>query len=800
MPEISRKTNAPVELILSDYKIVIESREASLLGRKEVFMGKAKFGIFGDGKELAQIAMAKVFRNGDWRSGYYRDQTFMCAIGELSWQQFFAQLYAHTEVLADPSSAGRMMNNHFGTRLLDIKGGWKNHMKMKNSASDMSATCSNIPKVIGLGYASKLYRQNPALKGHTKFSHNGDEVVFATIGNGSCAEGVFFEAINASVVLQIPTIYSVWDDEYAISVPNKYQVGKSSVSRILEGFKRNEIEAGLEIFVVKGWDYPSLCKTYAEAAKLARTKHIPSLIHVTELTQPQGHSSSGSHERYKSKERLKWEEEHDCNAQFRLWILENGIANEEQLEKIEAKTRQHVKKIKNKAWGEFRYYIQKDHDQCSSLIGKIALESQKRDEVIKIKQDIDSSINPMRLDAFKAAKKVLRLVRLEEIASKFELQEWVDKSHHVNEDRYSSHLHSQSKEAAINIPVVDPVYSEDAKTVDGRKLLNANFYAIFHKDPRVFVFGEDVGKIGDVNKGVDGLQEKFGELRVTDTGIREATIIGQGVGAAMRGLRPIAEIQYLDYIYYSMQTLADDLSCLHYRTKGGQKAPLIVRTRGHRLEGIWHSGSPMGMMLGGLKGIYLCVPRNFTEAAGMYNTLLQGDDPAIIVEPLNAYRLKEKMPENPGDFTIPLGVPKIIREGTDMTIVTYGPMCRICMQAANELQELDISCEIIDVRTLMPFDLHNAIIRSVEKTNRVIFADEDMPGEASAFMMQQVLEKQNAYFQLDSKPVTISAKPHRPPYSSDGDYFSKPNVETIFDTVYEIMSETNPAKWPGIYS
>lgn len=787
------------EEIIEDYRLACESREASLLGRKEVFMGKAKFGIFGDGKELAQIAMARVFEVGDFRAGYYRDQTFMLAIGELTLQQFFAQLYAHTDIEAEPASAGRLMNGHFGTRMLDENGMLKKLAQEKNATSDTSPTAAQMPKLVGLAYASKLFRQNPDLHQFTDLSNKGNEVAFGTIGNASTSEGLFLEAINAAGVLQIPMVISIWDDGYGISVPNEYHTTKGEISKALKGFQRDEDGEGFEIIRVNGWDYEGLRKAYKKAAEISRKEHVPVLIHVLEMTQPQGHSTSGSHERYKSKERLQWEAEYDCNKKMREWILANDLASEETLKQIEKDAKEAAKKAKERAWKAFVQSMKEDYEQALEGIKKAAMVSPQRKKLMEIHDDLKNALNPIRLDAVRAVKKALRLMRGESHDAKEALLQWHEKAKVENEERYSSHLYSESPVAAIKIEEIKPEYKGAEHFVDGREVLQACFDAALKRDPKVFAFGEDVGKIGDVNQAFAGLQQKYGELRVTDTGIREVTIIGQGVGTALRGLRPIAEIQYLDYLVYALQTLTDDLACLQYRTKGGQKAPVIIRTRGHRLEGVWHSGSPMGMILHSLRGIYLLVPRNMVQAAGMYNTMLKSDDTAIIVESLNGYRLKEKIPSNIGEFTVPLGVPEILRTGDDVTIVTYGSMCRIVMEAAEELSKVGISCEVIDVQTLLPFDIHNSIVESIKKTNRAVFADEDVPGGASAYMMQQVIEGQGAYFHLDSQPITIAAKAHRPAYGSDGDYFSKPNVEEIFDAIYALMSESDPASFPSIY-
>ncbi|MFD1185500.1 alpha-ketoacid dehydrogenase subunit alpha/beta [Pontibacter rugosus] len=798
--EVSTNQKLTAEEILNDYRIGWESRQASLTGRKEVFMGKAKFGIFGDGKEVAQLAMAKYFMPGDWRSGYYRDQTFMFAVGELTLQQYFAQLYAHTDVEAEPSTAGRAMNGHFGTRSLDDEGNWKNLMEQKNSSSDISPTAAQMPRLVGLAYASKLYRQNPNLQNLKSFSLNGNEVAFGTIGNASTSEGMFFEAINAGGVLQIPMLVSVWDDGYGISVPAEYQTTKGSISEILAGFQRNaQDEQGYEIFKVKGWDYAALCETYEAAVRVCREQHVPVLIHVEEVTQPQGHSTSGSHERYKSKERLDWEAEHDCLLKMRAWILENEIATEDQLTEIESGAKEAVKAARSNAWNAFSNAIKEDHDEALRLLDNMAAASNHITEVATITEELRKTSSPIRSDAVRAIRKALRYVRDEQNQAKRELVGWLEQTLGESSDRFNSYLFSQSEESALQVEEVKAVFDENSPVVDGREVLQACFDAMLARDPRVFAIGEDVGFIGDVNQAFAGLQEKYGELRVTDTGIRECTIIGQGIGAALRGLRPITEIQYLDYLLYAIQILSDDLASLQYRTKGGQKAPLIVRTRGHRLEGIWHSGSPMGMILHSIRGMHVLVPRDMTQAAGFYNTLLKADEPALVIEPLNGYRLKERIPNNVAEFTVPLGKPEVLREGTDITVVTYGSMCRIVMDAAKQLEEFGISVEVIDVQTLLPFDVDHMILDSIRKTNRVLFADEDVPGGASAYMMQQVVDEQGAWRWLDSKPACISAQAHRPAYSSDGDYFSKPNSEDVFETIYQIMREADPKAYSVIY-
>ena len=792
-------SQAKVKEILADYRLAVESREASLIGRKEVFMGKAKFGIFGDGKELAQIAMAKVFRKGDFRAGYYRDQTFMFAIGELTVQQYFAQLYAHTSVEADPASAGRLMNGHYATRFLDDSGKLKALTELKNSSADISPTAGQMPRLLGLAYASKLFRHNPALKEFPGLSTNGNEIAFGTIGNASTSEGMFFEAINAAGVLQVPMLTSIWDDDYGISVPQEYHTTKGSISRALAGLQRTETEKGFEIMTVKGWDYPGLIEAYLKAEKICREEHVPILFHVQEMTQPQGHSTSGSHERYKSKERLAWEVEHDCIRKMREWIINEVLILPEEVDAIEREAKLSAKQAKERAWRAFMDDVRKDQTLVSKIINRAIEQSKRGASLEPIRDDLNKAINPTRLETMRAAKKAIRLLVDEETEAKGELARWIKNAADDNLDRYSSHMMSRSDESALNVKGVEAIYTETSPIVDGREVLQACFDAALTRDPRILAFGEDVGKIGDVNQGFAGLQAKHGELRVTDTGIRECTIVGQGIGTALRGLKPIAEIQYLDYFIYALPTLSDDLACLYYRTKGGQKAPLIVRTRGHRLEGVWHAGSQIGMLLHSLRGVYIISPRNMTQAAGFYNTMLKSDDPSVIIECLNGYRLKERLPENIGEFTIPIGIPEVLKVGTDVTIVTYGSMCRVVMEAAEALEESGVSCEVIDVQTLLPFDIHHSILESVKKTSRIVFADEDVPGGATSFMMQEVLEKQDAYQHLDSKPLTITAKEHRPAYASDGDYFSKPNPEDVFEKVYNLMVEVNPSKFSPLY-
>ncbi len=794
---LTQNSTLSLEKVLNDYRLACESRQVSLLGRKDAMGGRAKFGIFGDGKEVAQLALVGAFQRGDFRSGYYRDQTIEAALGNLNWTQFFAQLYAHADLAHEPHTGGRSMNGHYATRWLDYDGHWLDQTQLYNSVCDISPTAGQIPRALGLAYASKLYRHNKEIQDLTYFSHQGDEIVFATIGDASTSQGMFWETMNAAGVLQVPLLVSVWDDGYGISVPIAYQTTKSSISEALAGLQRNEHEAGFEIMTVMGWDYPALVETYQEAARLCREQQVPVLVHVQELTQPQGHSTSGSHERYKPEERLEWEADRDCNDHFRRWILENGYATDAELVKIEAEAKETARAARNGAWKAYRGPIEADLKAATQLLDTAAAESTDHAEALKTsREELQKTYVPIRRDIVGTVRKALRILRDEAIPARRQLQSWLAEELEINRTRYGTHLYSESDESPSRVPIVAPTYREDSPTVDGREVIRAYFDRLFARDPRVVVLGEDVGHIGDVNQGLAGLQEKYGEMRITDTGIRETSIIGQGIGMAMRGLRPIVEIQYFDYVYYTLATLTDDLASLRYRTAGGQKAPLIVRTRGHRLEGIWHSGSPMGAMLGSLRGLHIAVPRNFTQAAGLYNTLMQGDDPALVVEPLNAYRQKETLPENLGEYTIPLGQPEILREGTDLTLVTYGSMCRIVLEAATQLAAIGIEIEVIDVQTLLPFDLSHTIVESIKRTNRAIFADEDVPGGASAYMMQQVLEKQNAYRWLDSAPQTVTAHSHRPAYGSDGDYFSKPNVEDMVEAVYALMHEAQPTRFP----
>ncbi|CAM4130316.1 alpha-ketoacid dehydrogenase subunit alpha/beta [Gillisia limnaea] len=783
--------------VLKDYKLAVTSRECSLLGRREVLTGKAKFGIFGDGKEIPQLAMAKVFKNGDFRSGYYRDQTFMMAIGALNIQQFFAGLYADTSIENEPMSAGRQMGGHFTTHSLNEDGSWRNLMQQKNSSADISPTAGQMPRLLGLAQASKIYRNVEGINSE-KFSENGNEIAWGTIGNASTSEGHFWEAINAAGVLQVPMVMNVWDDEYGISVHAKYQTTKENISEILKGFQRDEDNKGYEIIIVNGWDYVALVEAYENASKIARKSHSPVLIHVKELTQPQGHSTSGSHERYKDAERLAWEREHDCNVKFREWVIENNFATAEELDEIDSDIKKQVRDGKKAAWVAYTDPMKIKMKELLPLLDQAAKASENKEAILSFKKEISEIQEPLKKDLLIAARKSLRYLTGTKSDARTQLITWIAKYTNDSQPEYSSNLYSESAENAIYIDEVKPVYADDSKEVDARIILRDNFDKIFENKPETLIFGEDAGEIGDVNQGLEGLQEKYGKLRVADVGIREATILGQGIGMAMRGLRPIAEIQYLDYVLYALQIMSDDLATLQYRTKGKQKAPLIVRTRGHRLEGIWHSGSPMGALVHLLRGMHILVPRNMTKAAGFYNTLLEGDEPALVVECLNGYRLKEKLPTNMGEFRTPIGVVETIKEGKDITLVSYGSTLRLVEQAAKELQESGINAEIIDVQSLLPFDLNKDIVKSVAKTNRLLVIDEDVPGGASAYILQQIIEEQNAYIHLDSKPQTLAAKPHRPAYGTDGDYFSKPSAEDIFEKVYAIMNEANPEKYPGL--
>lgn len=796
--------------VLNDYRIARISRECSLLGRREVLTGKAKFGIFGDGKEVPQLAMAKAFQKGDFRAGYYRDQTFMMALEELNAEQFFAGLYAHTDINVDPMSAGRQMGGHFATHSLNEDGTWKDLTAQYNSSSDISPTAAQMPRLVGLAQASKLYRNEATLKNSPKFSKNGNEIAWGTIGNASTSEGLFFEAFNAAGVLQIPMIISVWDDEYGISVPAKYQTTKESISEILKGFQRENDKDGYEIFVINGWDYVQLMAVYQKAAKIAREQHIPVLIHVKELTQPQGHSTSGSHERYKAKERLEWEREHDCIAKMREWILdfelqnENGqilrfVEDEAELIMLEKEAKKHVANAKRNAWSSFIGEIKDSAQELISILKACEAKSANGVFIKRLYSDLAKNIEPSKKDVLSTARKGLRMLRNESFSEKTRLQQFITSSFEKAHNAYSSKLISETAQSPLHAKEIAPQFSSERKMVDGRIVMRDNFEAILNKHNDVVIFGEDAGFIGDVNQGLEGLQEKFGEFRVSDTGIREATIIGQGIGLAMRGLRPIAEIQYLDYLLYALQIMSDDIATLRYRTYGKQNAPIIVRTRGHRLEGIWHAGSQMGGIIHLVRGMHVLVPRNMTKAAGFYNTLLEGDDPAIVVECLNGYRLKEELPTNLGDFKTPIGVVETVREGKDITVISYGSTLRIVEEAAQELTEVGIDIEIIDAQSLLPFDLNRDCVKSVQKTNKLIVIDEDVPGGASAYILQEVLENQDAYQYLDSKPSTLTAKAHRPAYGTDGDYFSKPSTEDVFEKIYSIMHEYNPSKYKSLY-
>lgn len=793
--------------VLQDFRLACESREASLLGRKEVLTGKAKFGIFGDGKELAQIALAKQFQNGDFRSGYYRDQTLMMAISALTLEQYFAGLYAHTDEIVEPQSAGRQMGGHYATRNLDQNGQWKNLMAQKNSSSDISPTGGQMPRLLGLAQASKIYREHPTLKDletFKKFSAGGNEVAFGTIGDASTSEGPFWETMNAAGVLQVPLVMSVWDDGYGISVPRELQTTKGSISDALAGFQRNAEQKGFEILVTKGWDYAHLCETYEKAVQIARKEHVPVLVHVKEVNQPQGHSTSGSHERYKSEERLQWESEFDCIAKFKEWILSFGqkglvLATEEQLNDIAAEAKERVKNAKNQAWQAFTQDIQQDKSALLDILASFDAQHPLHNLTQAAHQQLTKEKDSIRRDLMSAARSILRAGLHDQSAQRAALVNWVQQIKNKAQDRYSSYLYSNSAEQIAYISKVPVQYSDDNQMEDGRIILRENYRKILETRPEVLVFGEDAGKIGGVNQSLEGLQEQFGNLRVSDTGIRECTIIGQGIGMAMRGLRPIAEIQYLDYLLYGIQIMSDDLATVQYRTKGGQKAPLIVSTRGHRLEGIWHSGSPMGMIINALRGVHVCVPRNMTKAAAFYNTLLQADEPALVIEPLNGYRSKERMPLNFGEFTEPLGIPEIVKEGTDLTLVSYGATFNICEQAVQQLAQMDIAVELIDAQTLLPFDTSHLISKSLAKTNALLIVDEDVSSGASAFMLDQILVKQNGYQYLDLAPQTMAAKDHRPAYGSDGDYFSKPSLDDIIEKVLDMMHELDPKAFPKVF-
>jgi len=774
-----------IDQVISDYRIAYSSRIASLTGRKEVLTGKAKFGIFGDGKEVAQVAMARFMENGDFRAGYYRDQTLMFALGLSDIQKFFAQLYAHPDKDQEPSSAGRSMNGHFSTRMLDDNGNWLKQTDRINISSDISPTASQMPRVLGLAFASKIYKSNKDLHTYSDFSNQGNEIAWGTIGNASTSEGHFWESINAAGVMQVPMLVSIWDDEYGISVHAKHQTTKQNLTAILSGFKTDKFGTGIELITVNGWDYPSLLNAYKKASEVCRKKHTPVVIHVKELTQPQGHSTSGSHERYKSKDRLAWETDHDCIAKMRAWMIDSKLSTDKKLSELEKEIELDVKEAKKLAWATFRNEIKEEANEAIQLLKAVDA---------SIAQKLQESMDPGRKDILKALHEAIRqnLGNPAIIELKGFYKSYLEKYQNI----YSSHLHSESDKRATNIPEVKPEYSHDSIELNGFEILNKTFDTLLTKHPEIIAFGEDVGKIGDVNQGFAGLQEKHGENRVMDMGIRENTIVGQAIGASLRGLRPIAEIQYLDYLLYGIQTMSDDIATIQYRTKGGQKYPLIIRTRGHRLEGIWHSGSPMGMILNAVRGMHVLVPRDMTRAAGFYNTMIQSDEPALIIECLNGYRLKEKLPSNIDRFTIPVGVPEVLNEGTDVTIVTYGSCVRIAQESIVMLDEKGISVELIDVQSLLPFDINHSIVESIKKTNRVVFMDEDVKGGATAFMMQKVLEEQGGYRYLDGEPKTLTSQDHRPAYGTDGDYFSKSNAEELFDVVYTLMNESNPSRYP----
>ena len=781
------------ETVCADYRLAYSSRRASIIGRAEVLRGNATFGIFGDGKEVAQLAMAKAFRPGDWRAGYYRDQTFMWATRMSNVRAFFAQLYGNTNLDADPSSGGRQMGNHFATRFVDDRGEFMRSVETPNSSADVSNVAGWMPRLLGLAYASKLYRSNPQLRrAQDGFSVNGNEVAFGTIGDAATSEGHFWETVNAAGVLQVPMALSVWDDGYGISVPITAETTKASISDVLRGFVPDD-RAGIDIYVVRGWDYPALVEAYLNGVERVRKEHKPALFHVTELTQPQGHSTSGSHERYKSKERLRFEVEYDCLTRMRDWIIESGIASESQLEGWEAADKEAVEAARDLAWEAYQVPVRKERDRAVSILRRI-----DTPKVAEVAATLTDANKVTRSAILSGASFALRTLRGSDSPERNELIQFIEDYRRENASRYSSHVYSDSDESPLKVQVVPARYADKAPAVDGRQVLLRNFDANFARDPRLFVIGEDVGRLGDVNLVFEGLQAKYGDLRLTDTGIREATILGQAIGAAMRGLRPICDIQYLDYFLYVLEVASDDLASLHWRTAGGQKAPVVIRTKGHRLVGIWHAGSPMAVLLNALHGVYIAVPRNMTQAAGFYNTLFRGDNPGVVIEALNGYRLKERVPDNIGDFTVPLGVPEVLRTGTDVTVVTYGACCAIALDAARALDELGVSCEVIDVQTINPFDLDHSIVRSVEKTHAVLFLDEDMPGGASAFMMQQVLEKQDGWWHLDAAPRTLAASANRPAYGPDGDYFTKPNRESVVEAVYSLMRERHPEKFPPL--
>ncbi|TMC72627.1 MAG: transketolase [Chloroflexi bacterium] len=787
------KVSLAADTVIADYRLAYSSRRASIIGRAEVLRGNATFGIFGDGKEVAQLAMAKAFRPGDWRSGYYRDQTFMWATRMSNIRAFFSQLYGNAAVDADPASGGRQMGNHFATRFLDDRGEFQRSVDMPNSTADVSNVAGWMPRLVGLAYASKLYRENPQLKqAQDGFSVSGNEVAFGTIGDAATSEGPFWEAVNAIGVLQVPVALSVWDDGYGISVPITYETTKASISDVLRGFMPDD-RPGIDIYVVPGWDYPALVDAYANGVDRVRREHKPALFHITELTQPQGHSTSGSHERYKSNERLRFEKEFDCIARMRDWIIEAGMASESQIEGWEAADKEAVEAARDLAWDAFQAPIRDERDHLVAILKRA-----ESSDVAEVAAALSETHKVTRSVVLSSAIRALNELRGSDSPQRSELARFVESYQKENLERYNSHVYSRSDQSPLKVPVVPAEYSDKSALVDGRQVLLRNFDANFARDPRLFVIGEDIGKLGDVNLVFEGLQAKYGELRITDTGIREATILGQSIGSAMRGLRPICDIQYLDYLLYALQTASDDLACLHWRTVGGQKAPVVIRTKGHRLVGIWHSGSPMAVVLNALQGIYVTVPRNMTQASGFYNTLFRGDNPGLVIEVLNGYRLKERVPDNIGEFTVPLGMPEVLRQGSDVTVVTYGACCAIALDAAKSLQDLGVSCEVIDVQTLNPFDIDHMIVGSLERTHAVLFLDEDMPGGASAFMMQQVLEVQQGWWHLDCAPRTLAASPNRPAYGPDGDYFTKPNRESIVSAVYAMVRERQPWRFPQL--
>jgi pyruvate/2-oxoglutarate/acetoin dehydrogenase E1 component/TPP-dependent pyruvate/acetoin dehydrogenase alpha subunit len=782
--------------VLEDYTLLVTSREASLLGRREVLAGKAKFGIFGDGKELPQIALAKVFQKGDFRSGYYRDQTFMMAINELTVKQLFSGLYANTDINEEPMSAGRQMGAHFNTPLLNTDGSWKKLIDLKNSSSDVSCTGSQMPRLLGLAQASKLYR-NLDFKNSENFSNNGNEIAWGTIGNASTSEGVFFEVLNAAGVHQVPMVISIWDDDYGISVENKDQTIKEDISEALSGFKRTSLKKGFEILSVNGWDYPDLINTYQKASDIAREEHVPVIVHVKELTQPIGHSSSGSHERYKSKERLEWEKNNDCNVKMRQWIIENGISNEDELKNIESQCKENVRKHKKEAWESYINPILQIREEYISILD-ILSDKYSEFDLNNLSQELLRIKEPNKKDILSNARKVLRILLKENSNEIDNLKNWIKDFSSRQKEIYSSKLYNEFNTNYKCVKKVDPIYNIENKKVDGRIIIRNNFDCLLSKYDNLIIFGEDSGKIGDVNQGLEGLQNIHGVERVSDRGIREASIIGEGIGLALRGFRPIAEIQYLDYLLYAIQILSDDLATLHYRTFGRQISPLIIRTRGHRLEGVWHSGSPMGALLSTLRGINILVPRNMVQASGMYNTLLKCHEPAVIIEVLNGYRLKEKQPENLSEFTVLIGESEYIKNGNDITVVSYGATLRLVEKASTELEKLGVSCEIIDIQSLIPFDNNNLIVESLKRTNKLLIVDEDLPGGASSYILQKIIQERNGFQYLDSSPITLTSKAHRPAYGTDGDYFSKPSMDDIIETAYSIMNDYNPNNFPEL--